>query len=180
MYFNVWVLWQFSVGWKIDFCLEHVPNLLSAWQRNSLRFMSFTLLTPKASVQMKLKTQLPSSVEQPHPTDGCGPFANYQSQQVIHISISIWSSMPSKLVSLPVASPVACAFSSTLLVASKLIKREMSQCLIWFPLTSRYTHTPHTHTHTCKFNIMIMIGCIISHDAITMPVYSRWFFSCGY
>ena len=53
--------------------------------------------------------------------------------------------MPSKLVFLPVASPVACTFSSTLPVASKLLNREISQCLTWGQMTADLT----LHTHAC-------------------------------
>jgi len=62
--------------------------------------------------------------------------------------------MPSKLVFLPVASPVACAFSSTLPVASKLLTREMSQCLTWDQMASAdlQLHT-HARTHTSNFSI---------------------------
>jgi len=44
--------------------------------------------------------------------------------------------MPSKLVFLPVSNPVACTFSSTLPVASKLLNRDMSQRLTQGQMTS--------------------------------------------
>ena len=71
------------------------------------------------------------------------------------------------LVFLPVASPMACAFSSTLPVASKLLNQGMSQCLtrgqmvslakpeslaLWgYQMAS--TDLP-LHTHTSEFRIM--------------------------
>jgi len=51
--------------------------------------------------------------------------------------------MPSKLVFLSVASPVACAFSSNLPVAYKLLHQDMSQCL-----GSNGFHWPSV-THAC-------------------------------
>jgi len=63
--------------------------------------------------------------------------------------------MPSRLVFLPEASPVACIFSGTLPVACKLLSREMSQSLMTlsqmtsadFPL---HMHTrTHAHMHSC-------------------------------
>jgi len=43
--------------------------------------------------------------------------------------MSIWSSMSSKLVFLPVAIPVVCTFSSTVPMACKLLNRDNYECL---------------------------------------------------
>jgi len=78
--------------------------------------------------------------------------------------------MPSRLVVLPVASPVACTFSGTLPVACKLLSREMSQSLMTLSQMASadlplHMHTcthacTHAHMHTCthahqQFGIMI-------------------------
>lgn len=64
--------------------------------------------------------------------------------------------MPSKLVFLPLTSAVAYVFSSTFPVASKLLSREMRQCLThmvkWLPLTS-----PYPSIHTCTYAIFSIV-----------------------
>ena len=68
----------------------------------------------QGSVQIKLRTRSSSSVKLPQPmsADVYGPFANYRSPQVsLHLHLNLVQHMPSKLVFLPIAHPVACAFS---------------------------------------------------------------------
>ena len=73
-------------------------------------------------MQIKLRTRSSSSVKLQVSADGYGTFANYRSPQVsLHLHLNLVQHMSSKLVFLPIASPVRFAFSSTLPVASKLL-----------------------------------------------------------
>jgi len=71
-------------------------------------------------------------------------------------STSVRSSMPSKLVFLPVASPVACTFSIILLVGSKLLNREVSLCLTWSQMASAdlVAHAQIMHAYTRNYIII--------------------------
>jgi len=105
-------------------------------------FLSQVLCTNEAERQSS------ASVELPHPmyTDSCGPFTNYKSPQVnLHLHLNL-SDMPSKLVFLPMANPMACAFSSTVSWASKLLNWEMRYCLTWSQMASTDILL---QTHTC-------------------------------
>ena len=75
---------------KIDFCLKYGLNLVST--STKIIDVRVVALPRSLSVQMKLRTHSSSFAELPQPmsTDGCGPFANYQSPQVsVHLNLNL-------------------------------------------------------------------------------------------
>ena len=108
--------------------------VLISWLKASL-----TEFKPVNTVSFLL---LPQSMS----TNGCGPFTKYQLLKVKPTSpcqSHPGSSVPSKLVFLPVASPAVCTFSSTLPIVYKQFNWEMSQwsnSFRWPPITHAHTH----------------------------------------